>query len=121
MNDLAFIATGLYGEPIPSQNGAPLRLVVPWKYGFKGIKSIVRITLTDTPPPTFWSSANGLEYGFWANVHPDVPHRRWSQAREWDISLGRSTTFPTLPWNGYGDYVADLYRDLDPIVDRLFT
>ena len=121
MNDLTLIATGLYGEPIPSQNGAPLRLVVPWKYGFKGIKSIVRMTLTDTPPPTFWSLANGAEYGFWANVNPEVPHRRWSQAREWDISLGRSRTFATLPWNGYGEFVADMYSDLDPVGDRLFT
>lgn len=121
MNDLTLMATGIYGEPMPSQNGAPIRLVVPWKYGFKGIKSIVRITLTDTPPPTFWSQANGNEYGFWANVNPEVPHRRWSQAQEWDISLGRSTTFPTLPWNGYGEFVADMYGDLDPVKDRIFT
>ena len=120
-NDLTLLATGIYGEPLPSQNGAPIRLVVPWKYGFKSIKSIIRLTLTDTPPPTFWSSANGVEYGFWANVNPEVPHRRWSQAREWDISLGRSTTFPTLPWNGYGEFVADIYADLDPVADRLFT
>ncbi len=121
MNDLTLLATGIYGEPMPSQNGAPLRLVVPWKYGFKGIKSLVRLTLTDTPPPTFWSLANGREYGFWANVNPEVPHRRWSQAREWDISQGRGTTFATLPWNGYGEWVADLYADLDPVADRIFT
>lgn len=121
MNDLTMLATGIYGEPMPSQNGAPLRLVVPWKYGFKSIKSIVRITLTDSPPSTFWSSANGSEYGFWANVNPEVPHRRWSQAYEWDISTGRSQTFATLPWNGYGEWVANMYSDLDPVSDRLFT
>ena len=121
MHDLTLMGTGIYGEPMPSQNGAPLRLVVPWKYGFKGIKSIVRITLTDTPPTTFWSDANGAEYGFWANVNPAVPHRRWSQAREWDISVGRGTSFETLPWNGYGEFVADLYSDLDPVADRIFT
>lgn len=121
MNDLTLMATGIYGEPMPSQNGAPIRLVVPWKYGFKGIKSITRITLTDTPPPTFWSEANGAEYGFWANVNPEVPHRRWSQAREWDISSGRGVTFDTLPWNGYGEFVAGMYSDLDPVGDRIFT
>lgn len=121
MNDLTLLATGLYGEPLPSQNGAPLRLVVPWKYGFKSIKSIVKITLSDTPPPTFWSTANGAEYGFWANVNPAVPHRRWSQAKEWDISQGRNQVFDTLPWNGYGEHVAGMYAGMDAQGDNLFT
>ena len=121
MNDLTLVGTGIYGEPMPSQNGAPLRLVIPWKYGFKSIKSIIRMTLTDTPPPTFWSLANGSEYGFWANVNPEVPHRRWSQAQEWDLSIGQGTRFPTLKWNGYGAWVADMYTGMDPVGARLFT
>jgi methionine sulfoxide reductase catalytic subunit len=108
-NELAFIATGLYGKPLPKQNGAPLRLAVPWKYGFKSIKSIVRFTFTDERPKSFWEEIQASEYGFWANVNPDVPHPRWSQARE--QPLGSDEKVPTLIYNGYGPYVADLYRD----------
>ena len=107
MNELAFVATGIYGEPLPKQHGAPIRLVVPWKYGFKGIKSIVRITLTDKQPSTFWNTLIPHEYAFEANVEPDVPHPRWSQATEW--MLGSRDRYDTMKYNGYGDYVAKLY------------
>ena len=107
MNELAFVATGIYAEPLPKQHGAPVRIVLPWKYGFKSIKSIVRITLTGKPPETFWNTLIPREYGFEANVDPDVPHPRWSQATE--KMLGTGQTFPTLKYNGYGDYVAKLY------------
>ena len=110
-NELAFIATGLYGKPIPPQNGAPLRLVLPWKYGFKSIKSIARITLTDQRPVSFWESIQASEYGFWANVNPDVPHPRWSQKTE--RLLGSDARVPTQLFNGYGAYVADLYKGLE--------
>ena len=110
-NDLAFIATGLYGKPIPKQNGAPLRLAVPWKYGFKSIKSIVRFTFTDKRPMSFWEELQASEYGFWANVNPEVSHPRWSQASE--RVLGTGDMVPTLMYNGYGDYVADLYKGLE--------
>jgi methionine sulfoxide reductase catalytic subunit len=109
-NDLAFIATGLYGKPIPKQNGAPLRLAVPWKYGFKSVKSIISFTFTDKRPKTFWESIQSSEYGFWANVNPAVPHRRWSQATE--RVLGGDERRPTLIYNGYGEFVADLYKGL---------
>jgi sulfoxide reductase catalytic subunit YedY len=107
-NELALIATGIFGEPLPKQHGAPLRLVAPWKYGFKGIKSIVRITLTDEQPATFWNTLSPYEYEFEANVDPAVPHPRWSQATEW--MLGTYERFETQKYNGYGEYVADLYQ-----------
>ncbi|HSR49571.1 MAG TPA: protein-methionine-sulfoxide reductase catalytic subunit MsrP, partial [Acidobacteriota bacterium] len=107
-NELAFIATGLYGKPIPKQNGAPLRLVVPWKYGFKNVKSLVRLTFTDKRPETFWEAIQAREYGFWANVNPEVPHPRWSQATE--RLLGEGRRVKTRIYNGYGEYVASLYK-----------
>lgn len=115
-HDLAFIATGAYGKPLAKQMGAPLRLVVPWKYGFKSIKSIVRITATDQRPTTFWMATGPGEYGFWANVNPDKPHPRWSQATE--RVLGSERRVPTQLYNGYGEYVAGLYRDL--AAEKLF-
>ena len=108
---LTLLAAGLYGRALPNQNGAPLRLVVPWKYGFKGIKSIVRITLTEARPPTTWNQAAAREYGFYANVNPAVDHPRWSQATE--RRIGELTPRPTLPFNGYADAVAHLYRGMD--------
>ncbi len=108
-NDLAFIATGLYGKPIAKQNGAPLRLVTPWKYGFKSVKSIVSIEFADKRPVTFWEKLASSEYGFWANVNPQVPHPRWSQATE--KPLGSDERVPTLLYNGYGEFVAGLYAD----------
>jgi sulfoxide reductase catalytic subunit YedY len=108
-NDLAFIATGLYGKSLPPQNGAPLRLTVPWKYGFKSAKSIVKVSFTDTRPQTFWEQIQPAEYGFWANVNPKVPHPRWSQASE--LLLGSNERVPTQLYNGYGSFVADLYAD----------
>lgn len=116
-NELAFIATGLYGRPIPRQNGAPLRLVVPWKYGFKSVKSITRFTFTDQRPVSFWETIQASEYGFWANVNPDVPHPRWSQAEE--RPLGSDVKVPTQLFNGYGAFVADLYRGLEG--ERLYA
>jgi sulfoxide reductase catalytic subunit YedY len=111
MHPLTILASGLYGETLLPQNGAPLRLVVPWKYGFKGIKSIVRITLVDRRPPTTWNLANAHEYGFYSNVNPQVDHPRWSQATEQRI--GESGRRPTLMFNGYADQVAGLYAGLD--------
>ncbi|MBF5042217.1 protein-methionine-sulfoxide reductase catalytic subunit MsrP [Aggregicoccus sp. 17bor-14] len=108
---LTLLAVGLYGKELPNQNGAPLRLVVPWKYGFKGIKSIVRIRLTEEQPPTTWSLAGPSEYGFYANVNPEVDHPRWSQATE--RRIGEFKRRPTLPFNGYAEQVASLYRGLD--------
>ncbi len=116
-NELAFLSTGAYGKPLAKQNGSPLRLTVPWKYGFKSVKSIVRFTFTDTRPVSFWERMNGNEYGFWANVNPAVPHPRWSQ--ETETMLGTGEDFPTQIYNGYGEYVADLYRGLE--AERLFT
>src|SRR5690606_13475400 len=110
-HDLAFIATGLYGKPMPRQNGSPLRLAVPWKYGFKSIKSIVRFTFTDERPVNFWQQLVPNEYGFWANVNPDVPHPRWSQATE--RIIGTDERVPTRLFNGYAEQVADLYRGLE--------
>lgn len=107
-NELAFVATGVYGEPLPKQHGAPIRLVIPWKYGFKSIKSIVRIVLTDKQPATFWNTVAPEEYGFRANVDPEVPHPRWSQSVEW--MLGTGEQYPTVKYNGYGEQVAGLYR-----------
>jgi methionine sulfoxide reductase catalytic subunit len=111
LHPLAFLATGLYGRDLPNQNGAPLRLVVPWKYGFKSIKSIVRIRLTDTMPVNTWQAMQPREYGFYANVNPSVDHPRWSQARE--RRIGELRRRPTLMFNGYADEVAHLYRGMD--------
>lgn len=116
MHPLAILAVGLYGETLPNQNGAPIRLVVPWKYGFKGIKSIVRISLVEKQPPNSWNSLQGNEYGFYANVNPEVDHPRWSQATE--RRIGESGFFgsgrrPTLMFNGYADEVASLYAGMD--------
>ena len=114
MHPLTLLAVGLYGEVLPNQNGAPLRLVVPWKYGFKSIKSIVEIRFTDRQPPTSWNLSAPQEYGFYANVNPDVDHPRWSQARERRIGSGVfAPRVPTLPFNGYGEQVAALYRGMD--------
>lgn len=107
-NELAFLVTGVYGKPAPSQFGAPLRLVTPWKYGFKSIKGIVRFTFTDKQPLSYWEAVQGSEYGFWANVNPKVPHPRWSQASEEDIATGERK--PTVIFNGYGEFVGDLYK-----------
>ncbi|HVF30212.1 MAG TPA: protein-methionine-sulfoxide reductase catalytic subunit MsrP [Pyrinomonadaceae bacterium] len=111
MHPLTILATGLYGKPMPNQNGAPIRLVVPWKYGFKSIKSVVKITLTDTEPPTTWNLAASDEYGFYSNVNPNVDHPRWSQATERRIGeIGRRET---LMFNGYAEQVAGLYTGMD--------
>jgi len=110
-HELAFIATGLYGKPIPKQNGAPLRLVAPWKYGFKNIKSIVRISFTKDRPKTFWEAMGPSEYGFWANVNPEVSHPRWSQASE--TLIGENKRVETQLYNGYAEYVADLYKGME--------
>jgi sulfoxide reductase catalytic subunit YedY len=109
-HELAFIVTGAYGAPLPKSNGAPLRLAVPWKYGFKHVKSIVRFTFTDQQPKSFWEEIGAGEYGFWANVNPEVPHPRWSQATEERIGTGER--IPTQLFNGYQEFVADLYPDL---------
>ncbi len=108
---LAMLAVGVYGRVLPGQNGAPLRLVVPWTYGFKGAKSIVRVTFSESLPRTTWNVAAPQEYGFYANVNPAVDHPRWSQAKE--RRLGEFLKRPTLPFNGYGDQVAHLYAGLD--------
>lgn len=114
MHPLTIMATGIYGEPISNQNGAPIRLVVPWKYGFKSIKSIVRITVTDREPPTSWKNANHREYGFYSNVNPTVSHPRWSQASHRVIGGGLfAKRQPTLMFNGYEDEVASLYAGMD--------
>jgi sulfoxide reductase catalytic subunit YedY len=108
---LAILAVGLYGRVLPNQNGAPLRLVVPWKYGFKGIKGIVKVRFVEKQPSTTWSKMAPNEYGFYANVNPAVDHPRWSQARE--RRIGEFLKRPTLPFNGYADQVAHLYDGLD--------
>ncbi|KPP88545.1 MAG: sulfoxide reductase catalytic subunit YedY [Rhodobacteraceae bacterium HLUCCO07] len=114
MHPLTIMATGLYDKPLPNQNGAPIRLVVPWKYGFKSIKSVVRITLTDSEPETTWNMLQPSEYGFYANVNPKVDHPRWSQARERVVGGGLfSPKQPTLMFNGYEDEVAGLYEGMD--------
>ena len=110
-NELAFLVTGAYGRPLPAQHGAPLRLAVPWKYGFKSGKSLVRVTFTEEEPVNFWQELQGNEYGFWANVNPQIPHPRWSQATE--RVLGTDDRIDTVVYNGYGDYVADLYTGMD--------
>ena len=118
MHPLTILATGLYDQPMPKQNGAPLRLVVPWKYGFKSIKSIVKITLTDKMPPTTWNKLQPNEYGFYANVNPEVDHPRWSQASERPIGGGLfGGRKDTLMFNGYGEHVASLYAGQDLTVD----
>jgi len=115
LHPLTILAVGLYGETLPNQNGAPFRLIVPWKYGFKGIKSIVRISLVEKEPPTSWNKQAPQEYGFYANVNPAVDHPRWSQATE--RRIGESGIFvkrrPTLPFNGYAEQVASLYAGMD--------
>ena len=110
-NDLAFMVTGAYGKPLAKQHGAPLRLAAPWKYGFKSVKSIDRFTFTDKRPKTFWEEVQGREYGFWANVNPKVAHPRWSQATE--RVLGSSERIPTQLFNGYGEFVAQLYEGME--------
>ncbi len=114
MHPLTIMATGLYGKPMPHQNGAPLRLVVPWKYGYKSIKSVVRITLTETEPPTAWSGYSPQEYGFYSNVNPNVDHPRWSQAYEQRVGGGLfAKKIPTLMFNGYEEEVASMYEGMD--------
>ncbi len=110
MNDLAFLVTGVYGKPLAKQFGAPLRLAVPWKYGFKSIKSITRISFVAERPKSFWEALQPSEYGFWANVNPEVAHPRWSQATE--EVLGEKERRPTQLFNGYAAFVADLYKDM---------
>jgi sulfoxide reductase catalytic subunit YedY len=116
-NDLAFLVTGAYGKPLPKQNGAPLRLALPWKYGFKSAKGLVRFTFTDKQPVNFWQALQASEYGFWANINPEVPHPRWSQASERELATGDRV--PTLLFNGYGEYVADIYKNLQN--ERLYA
>jgi len=117
-HDLAFMVTGIYGKPLPMQNGAPLRIALPWKYGFKSAKGLVRITFTDERPVSFWEELQSSEYGFWANVNPEVAHPRWSQADE--RVLGSGEVVPTLLYNGYADEVAGLYAGMEGEGDRLF-
>ena len=111
MHPLAILSVGLYGEVLPNQNGAPVRLVVPWKYGFKSIKSVVKVRFVEKQPPTTWNLSNSSEYGFYSNVNPEVNHPRWSQAKE--RRLGELFMKPTLKFNGYGDQVAGLYAGMD--------
>ncbi len=117
MNELTFLSVGMYGKTIPPQDGAPIRLTVPWKYGFKSVKSIVKVEFTDEQPKTFWQQLQDSEYGFWANVNPAVPHPRWSQAEE--RLLGSGESVPTKIWNGYGEFVASMYADKTK--ERLFA
>jgi sulfoxide reductase catalytic subunit YedY len=118
-NELAFLVTGAYGKPVAKSMGAPLRLALPWKYGFKSIKSITRFTFTDQRPKGFWEELQASEYGFWANVNPEVPHPRWSQASEELIGTGGERR-PTLLFNGYGEFVAQMYKDIDK-TERLWA
>jgi sulfoxide reductase catalytic subunit YedY len=118
-HDLAFLVTGVYGKPAAKQFGAPLRLAVPWKYGFKSIKSIVRFSFTATRPVSFWEEIQASEYGFWANVNPEVPHPRWSQAEERVLGGRRGEKIPTQLFNGYANEVASLYEGLE--TERLFA
>ncbi len=115
-SELPFLVTGMYGKPVPKQDGAPLRLAVPWKYGFKSVKSIVEVSFTDKQPETTWAVLAPDEYGFWANVNPAVPHPRWSQASE--EVLGTETRRPTVIYNGYGAEVASLYSGMTD--DKIF-
>ncbi len=118
-NDLSFIATGIYGKVLPNQNGAPLRLILPWKYGFKSIKSIVKISFVNKRPIGLWEKLAPKEYGFWANVNPNIPHPRWSQKSE--QQLGVDGRIPTVIYNGYGDYVASMYNKLEKsLQNKLF-
>jgi sulfoxide reductase catalytic subunit YedY len=110
-NELAFVVTGAYGKPVAKSMGAPIRIHLPWKYGFKSIKSIVKVSFVDEQPLNFWQQIQSGEYGFWANVNPDVPHPRWSQARERDITTGDQ--IPTRIFNGYGEFVAGLYSGME--------
>ena len=110
-NELTFMVTGAYGKPVPKSMGAPIRLATPWKYGFKSVKSIVRFTFTDQRPKSFWEALQASEYGFWANVNPQVAHPRWSQATE-EI-IGTNERKPTLLFNGYGEFVANMYKGLE--------
>jgi sulfoxide reductase catalytic subunit YedY len=116
LNELAFLGTGAYGKPLDRANGSPLRAILPWKYGFKQAKGIVRVSFLDERPKGFWEKVQGFEYGFWANVNPDVPHPRWSQKAERDLATGEKR--PTQIFNGYGDYVAHLYQGKE--TERLF-
>ncbi|HTW26424.1 MAG TPA: protein-methionine-sulfoxide reductase catalytic subunit MsrP [Acetobacteraceae bacterium] len=109
MNELPFMVTGMYGKKLPPQNGGPLRVHIPWKYGFKSGKALVRISFVEKRPDTFWATLGPSEYGFWANVNPAVPHPRWSQATE--RVLGTNERVPTVIWNGYGTWVAAMYAD----------
>ncbi len=112
LNELAFVATGLYGEPLPKQNGSPLRLVLPWKYGYKGPKAVVRIEFARRQPATFWNELQPREYGFLSNVNPNIPHPRWSQASERFLSTeGVEERMPTMMFNGYDEWVQELYPD----------
>jgi sulfoxide reductase catalytic subunit YedY len=111
MHPLAILCFGMFGEVLPNQNGAPIRMVIPWKYGFKSLKSIVKIRFVEKQPPTAWNLANAGEYGFYSNVNPDVNHPRWSQATE--RRLGEFSKRKTLLFNGYGDQVAQLYTGMD--------
>jgi sulfoxide reductase catalytic subunit YedY len=116
MHPLTILAVGLYGKTLPNQDGAPIRLVVPWKYGFKSIKSIVRISLVERQPATAWNMESPSEYGFYSNVNPEVDHPRWSQKTERRIGEGSglfAKRRPTLPFNGYADQVASLYAGMD--------
>jgi methionine sulfoxide reductase catalytic subunit len=114
MNPLTIVAVGLYGEVMPNQNGAPVRIIVPWKYGFKSIKSVVRMSFAEQQPPTTWNIQAPSEYGFYSNVNPEVDHPRWSQAQERRVGTGLfAERIPTLPFNGYGEQVASLYSGMD--------
>lgn len=117
MNELAFLSIGMYRKNSPKQDGAPVRVTLPWKYGFKSAKSIVKVEFAARRPVSFWEQLQDGEYGFWANVNPDVPHPRWSQAHE--RLLGSDEMVPTRIWNGYGEYVASLYDGLK--AERLFA
>ena len=110
-NELAFLVTGSYGKPNPKQNGAPIRFITPWKFGFKQVKSIVKFDFVERQPRTFWSDSQPNEYGFWANINPKVPHPRWSQAQEWLINNG--DVYDTQIYNGYGEWVADMYAPME--------
>ena len=110
-NELAFVVTGAYGKPVAKSMGAPIRIHLPWKYGFKSAKSLVRFSFVEERPLNFWQAINSNEYGFWANVNPAVPHPRWSQAMERDIATNER--IPTVIYNGYGDTVAAMYAGLE--------